>query len=55
MGSFLPFSAIFGIIKNNIYKDDPANGITRPQTLDQLWARVVQVWNDIPQATLLKI
>ena len=46
---------IFGYIKNQIYIEDPTNGITRPTTLDGLWARILQVWWSIPPATLLRI
>ena len=49
------FAVVFGWIKNRIYTTDVANGIARPTTLDELWDRVVQVWWDIPQNTLVKI
>ena len=42
-------------MKNRIYNTDVANGIARPTNVDELWARVVQVWNQIPAATIQRI
>ena len=42
-------------MKARIYLHDPARGITKPQTIEQLYARILQVWEEIPACTLQKI
>lgn len=42
-------------MKHRIWQEDARTGLTRPRTEDELWARICQVWDDIPRHLLINI
>ena len=48
-------SAIFGYMKYRIWQEDIRRGLRRPQTLDELWERILACWDSIPPQMLRNI
>ena len=42
-------------MKNKIFQEDAIQGIRRPRNIDDLWDRIVTVWNQVPANMLIKI